>query len=433
MTIIDRRLNPQGRSLANRQRFLRRARAHIKKAVEDVASRRGIQDIESGDTIAIPLDGIEEPSFRHASRSGRREIVLPGNHDFVEGDRIQRPSGGAGAGRRGSPDGEGEDSFRFVLSREEFLDIFLDDLELPDLDKHRNKQTPVTTPMLAGFTISGAPANLNVIRTLRNSLARRTALRRPRPAEIEALGQEIAALEAAGADADPDLLAECRARLALLERRSRLIPFVDPIDVRYNRFQQVPRPIAQAVMFCLMDVSGSMTESMKDLAKRFFILLYLFLRRRYQAVEVVFIRHSHQAREVDEQTFFYGTETGGTVVSTALEEMRRVLNERFPSAEWNIYGAQASDGDNLISDNAHTAELLTDVILPQCQYYAYLEVASEHEHATGLHGRPSDLWRVYEHIAQQDPVLALRRVHAAKDIVPVFRDLFMPRRAKATA
>ena len=140
--------------------------------------------------------------------------------------------------------------------------------------------------------------------------------------------------------------------------------YIDPLDVRYRRFEAHPKPVAQAVMFCLMDVSGSMTEHMKDLAKRFYVLLYIFLKRRYKNVEVVFIRHTHQASEVDEETFFNSPETGGTVVSTALEEMQRVINERYSPDNWNIYAAQASDGDNTASDNDKTAALLTKIILP---------------------------------------------------------------------
>ena len=108
-------------------------------------------------------------------------------------------------------------------------------------------------------------------------------------------------------------------------------------------------------MFCLMDVSGSMTEHMKDLAKRFYVLLYIFLKRRYKHVDVVFIRHTHEAPEVDEDTFFHSPETGGTVVSTALEEMQRVVAERYDPDSWNIYAAQASDGDNTATDNDQTA------------------------------------------------------------------------------
>ena len=102
-------------------------------------------------------------------------------------------------------------------------------------------------------------------------------------------------------------------------------------------------------MFCLMDVSGSMTEHMKDLAKRFYMLLYVFLKRRYRHVEIVFIRHTDRAEEVDEETFFHGPASGGTLVSSALQAMHDIVRSRFRPADWNIYAAQASDGDNSYS------------------------------------------------------------------------------------
>jgi len=232
----------------------------------------------------------------------------------------------------------------------------------------------------------------------------------------------LAEAEARG-DSEADL-AEMRRELEHKLLRSKRIPFIDPIDVRYNRFEAVPKPIAQAVMFCLMDVSGSMTEHMKDLAKRFFMLLYLFLKRRYRSVDIVFIRHTHEAKEVDEDTFFYSTETGGTVVSTALEEMQRVVQERYPEGDWNIYAAQASDGDNMSSDNARSAGLLREVILPLCQYFAYIEVAAEHNMGLSALGRETELWRTYKMVQRPDLPLAMRRVRSRREIFPVFRDLF---------
>jgi uncharacterized protein len=430
MNIIDRRLNPKGKSLANRQRFLRRARAQIVKAVREASGSRSIQDIANGEKISIPADGLREPSFRRASEGGIRDYVVPGNKDFVEGDRIKKPEqeNGDGGGSEGSPDGEGQDDFAFVLSRDEFLDIFLDDLELPDLVKKKLKQTESTTPTRAGYSVTGSPANLNIVRTMRNSLSRRIALRRPKPDELAELEEEIRQLEESGAD--PERLSQLRVEFDRLVSRTRRIPYIDPLDVRYSRFEHVPKPVTQAVMFCLMDVSGSMTEHMKDLAKRFFMLLYLFLTRRYRHVDVVFIRHTHEAEEVDEDTFFYSTETGGTVVSTALEEMRKVIHDRYSPADWNIYCAQASDGDNTSSDNARTAALLEEAILPHTQYFAYIEVGAEYKDWLG---RDSDLWRTYKEVGQHADNFAMRRVRVRSQIFPVFRDLFSRERGDSAA
>jgi len=424
MNIVDRRLNPKGKSLANRQRFIRRAKDLIRKAVRESSGQRGIKDVESGGEILIPRDGVREPALRRAPTGGAREHVLPGNKEYVEGDGIPRPpSGGRGGGTEGSLDGEGEDSFLFALSRDEFLDLFLEDLELPDLAKRRLTESVSTTWSRAGYSVSGSPANLSLTRTMRNSLSRRIALRRPKPEEIARLREEIAAEEALGGQTPR--LAELRGQLERELRRSQYIPYIDPIDVRYRRYEATPKPVTRAVMFCLMDVSGSMTESMKDLAKRFFSLLYVFLNRRYAHVDIVFIRHTHHAQEVDEDTFFHSPETGGTVVSTALEEMHRVVRQRYAPEDWNIYAAQASDGDNASSDNARAAALLTDVILPLCQYYAYVEVGREGEPLRlGSGGRDSELWRTYNLVARPGAPLAMRKVRDRRDIYPVFRELF---------
>jgi uncharacterized protein len=433
MYIIDRRLNPGGKSLANRQRFLRRARALVRRAVRDSSKDRSIKDLQHGGEVSIPGDGVREPKLRRAASGGRREHVLPGNKRFVEGDAIPRPpGGGGGGGSQGSPDGEGEDDFRFVLSQDEYLDLFLDDLELPDLAKRRVATTENPAWRRAGYSVTGSPANLSLTRTMRNSLSRRIALRRPKAEEVRALEAEIADLERTGED--PERLEELRAALALALQRSKRIPYIDPIDLRYRQFDTYPRPIAQAVMFCLMDVSGSMTEHMKDLAKRFYALLYIFLKRRYRNVEVVFIRHTHEAEEVDEDTFFHSTETGGTVVSTAFEEMLRVVAARFRPEDWNIYAAQASDGDNTSSDNDKTAHLLTDEILPLCQYYAYLEVGREEDMVPmGFAPRQSDLWRTYEALRENGAAFAMRKVQHRRDIYPVFRDLFQRKSERAGA
>jgi uncharacterized sporulation protein YeaH/YhbH (DUF444 family) len=431
MNIVDRRLNPGGKSLGNRQRFLRRAQALVRRAVRDQSRERGIREMDQGGEIAIPRDGVREPSFRRSAGSGVREHVLPGNKHFIEGDTIPRPSGaGGGDGSEGAQDGGGEDEFRFVLSQDEFLALFLDDLELPDLAKQRVEGIAHQVWRRAGYSVSGSPANLSLSRTMRQSLSRRIALNRPKPEEIEALQAEIVARARDGA---PEAeLARMREQIATLERRRTLISFIDPIDLRYRQYEPHPKPIAQAVMVCLMDVSGSMTEHMKDLAKRFFALLYIFLKRRYKDVAVVFIRHTHTAEEVDEDTFFNATETGGTVVSTALEAMVRVVRERYRPEDWNIYAAQASDGDNAPNDNDKAVSLLREGILPISQYFAYLEVKPEDEpSALALGSRASDLWRAYEAIKATEPRFAMRQVRHRGEIFPVFRELFKKRAAGA--
>jgi len=439
--IVDRRKNPKGKSLGNRQRFMRRAKAQIKKAVEDTIRTRGITDINSGDSITIPGKTLHEPGFHHARRGGDRNYVLPGNKKFVPGDRIARPQSGDGGagGSQASPDGDGEDEFQFSLTRDEFLDIFFEDLELPDLLKKSLKQTTAYRTARAGFSVEGTPSNLSLVRTMRNSLARRIGLRRPKTAQVRDLEDRIAALQAKAekrpsgklTKTDEDTLHILLAELEEAKRRMKAIPFIDPIDTRFNQFQQIPDPNTQAVMFCLMDVSGSMSEQMKELAKRFFMLLHLFLHRRYEHVDVVFIRHTSRAAEVDEETFFYSRETGGTIVSTALEEMKRVLRDRYPTDQWNIYAAQASDGDNYSNDGVKCTALLAEDLLPKCQYYAYIEITDEREAEifSSAEGETA-LWKAYAPVARTNARFALKRVTKAADIFPVFRELFAKNRAE---
>jgi uncharacterized sporulation protein YeaH/YhbH (DUF444 family) len=427
MQIVDRRLNPGSKSLENRQRFLRRAKAMVQRAVRETSHNREIRDILEGGEVAIPLDGVSEPRFRRGP-GGIRDHVLPGNKDFLAGDRIKRPPAGSGqGGAEGRTDGEGEDAFRFVLTREEFLDLFLDDLELPDLAKRRLTETEPEGIKRAGYSPTGSPANLALTRSMRQALARRVALRRPTSSQVASLQEEM---EAA---ADEDERAEISAKIEALGAKIRRIPYIDPVDLRYRRFEVCPKPVAQAVMFCLMDVSGSMSEHMKDLAKRFFTLLYLFLTRRYKRVEIVFIRHTHAAEEVDEETFFYSPASGGTVVSSALEEMRRIVAARYRPDDWNIYAAQASDGDNSRSDEAETMRLMTEAILPVTQYFAYVERGEDRPH--GAHGahRETSLWNTYHRLSAEGHPIAMSRVTSRREIFPVFRDLFQPRQSERMA
>ena len=424
MNLIDRRLNTNGKSLANRQRFLRRAKALVKQAVRENSKGRGVRDIDQGGEVSIPVDGLREPRLHRASSGGSREVVLPGNKKYLQGDKISKPKGGeGGSGADGSDDASGQDDFRFALSQDEYLDLFFEDLELPDLAKKTLAKSENVSLQRAGYSVAGSPSNLSLTLTMRNSMSRRIALRRPTPEEIGKLEVEIAALEVS--EGETTRVAELRERLDFLVRRSRRVPYIDPRDLRYRRFQPVPKPVAQAVMFCLMDTSASMTEHMKDVAKRFFTLLYIFLKRRYRHVEIVFIRHTHEAEEVDEETFFQSPETGGTLVSSALEEMIRIVHQRYPRENWNIYAAQASDGDNSSRDGEKTAALLREGILPLCQYFAYLEVGPENERGSiGFVTRKTELWRTYELLRERGAQFAMRKVSHRADIYPVFRELF---------
>jgi uncharacterized protein len=414
--VIDRRLSGKNKSIGNRERFLRRYRDQIKEAVRKAVGDRSIHNIEEGTDITLPRRDVNEPVFGHAP-GGTREMVHPGNKEFVRGDKIQRPQGGGGGGGNGSgasPDGQSEDDFTFRITREEFMNYFFDDLALPRLIRTQLlADVPEWKTRRAGFVSEGNPTSLHVVRSMRVALGRRIAMGGDARVELRRLEEVLRQMEQ-DRHVSPTELAAVREEVAQLRQRLKRVPFLDPFDLRFRNRVREPMPTSKAAMFCLMDVSGSMDEARKDLAKRFFILLYLFLTRHYQQTDVIFIRHHTQAAEVTEDEFFHATESGGTVVSSALTLMHEIVRERYTGSEWNIYGAQASDGDNWQQDSSKCRELLENKLLPLCRYFAYVQVADEDQ----------NLWEEYTRVRDANPHFAMQKIVTPAQIFPVFRDLF---------
>jgi uncharacterized sporulation protein YeaH/YhbH (DUF444 family) len=418
--IVDRRFDSKNKSSVNRGRFIRRFKGQIRKAVADAINHRGIRDLDNGEKIGIPGKDIAEPQFGHG-RGGVWETVNPGNDRFSSGDQVDRPQGGSGGkgGSQASNDGEGLDEFVFTLTRDEFLDIFFDELALPNLVKRQLARIDQYRSVRAGYTQSGVPTNINLARTMRGAAGRRIAIGGPYAAQLRALKDELKALLENARPEDEPEIERVHREIAKLRAKIEALPFIDTFDLRYNNRVRVAVPTTQAVMFCLLDVSGSMDEGRKNIAKRFFMLLYLFLTRNYEHIEVVFIRHHTVASEVDEDDFFTSRESGGTVVSSALELMRDIVVARYPSNLWNIYGAQASDGDNWNDDSPHCRELLESSLLPLTQYFAYIEITD---------GPPQNLWDEYQKLQATHPEhFAMQRIADVTDIYPVFRELFKRR------
>ncbi len=424
MRVVDRRGDPPGRSAVNRERFIRRFKDEIKRAVDDEIGKRGIADVGKGSRISIPGRGLKEPHLQHDHKTGSRDFVLPGNHEYIPGDTIDRPGGGEGGGDGNEPgQGESRDNFAFVLSRDELLQLFFDDLELPNLERTRIGDVTYIHTRRAGYSRDGVLANLSPALTMRMSIARRIALRGGIARQLDELEREIEEL----APFEVERRTELEEEIAQLRARREQLPFLEEIDRRFRARQPVAAPATRAVMLCLMDVSGSMDERKKDLAKRFFALLYLFLERKYSAVEVVFIRHTETAQEVDEKMFFHDPQSGGTLVMPALQLTQKVIDTRFAGPDWNIYIAQASDGDCGEEDAQRCAGYLQTELLPRVRYFAYIDIPSSNP--GGWFSRPSDLWQCYESVA--DSGFAMRKVHDRRDIWPVFRELFARKEATA--
>ncbi|MBL4608905.1 MAG: YeaH/YhbH family protein, partial [Pseudomonadales bacterium] len=346
-------------------------------------------------------------------------IVHPGNKELVKGDKIPRQSGGGGSGGEGdaSDSGEGEDEFAFQITQDEFLEFLFDDLELPNLVKRQLSGAESFKQVHGGIISEGSPNRINIGRSMRSATARRMALGSASKKKLRLLDTELKEmLERDFSNQDQTRIKELNIEIEKLQKKIKRIPFIDTFDLRYNLKIKQPQPVAKAVMFCAMDVSGSMTQVTKDIAKRFYILLYMFLKRNYKKIDVVFIRHHTIAKEVDEEEFFYSRETGGTIVSSALKLMNEIIEERYSPEEWNIYTAQASDGDNWNDDSPVCSKILTENILPVSQYFAYLEITPRQHQA---------LWHEYEKLQAAHPdEFAMQQLVSAADIFPVFRELF---------
>jgi uncharacterized sporulation protein YeaH/YhbH (DUF444 family) len=413
---IDRRLNSKNKSTVNRQRFLRRYKNQIKKSVSEAINQRGVTDINSGESIIIPKRDLSEPTF-HQGDGGVKDRVHPGNDQFSTGDRIPRPpkqQGGGGGQGEASDSGEGEDEFTFSISKEEYLNLLFEDLELPNLEKNQLDKLIEYKTVRSGFCAEGVASNIDIVKSLQGSIARRIAMTSSKRKQLKALEEALLALT----KDKHDNIQEKRAlttEIETLKGKIAKVPFIDTFDLRFRNYAKQAVPTSKAVMFCLMDVSGSMDQATKEMAKRFYILLYLFLSRTYKNIDVVYIRHHTQAKEVNEHEFFYSQETGGTIASSALELMNDIITDRYNDNQWNIYGAQASDGDNWADDSPRCQTILEQQILPKSRYFSYIEI-TQRAHQT--------LWKHYQHVEDSHANFAMQHIKSVADIYPVFRELF---------
>lgn len=443
--IIDRRKTAnRDRTSENRGRLLRRYKGAIKEQMPKILGDRKLLDNikGGGGRVVIPKKDLSEPQFVYGE-GGLKDTVLPGNDRWAEYDTIEKEQDGEGSPGTEGPDGL--DEFSVILSREEFLRILFDDCELPFMvDTLVQKQTDITHEN-AGFQVSGSPNRLSIIRSFKHSKMRRLGIGTMLQAEIDELRQQQADLEEGALTLQDKLAVEPQAaaiqeRIGELERRKLLLPLFDDTDLRYRCRVEKKVPKTHATMIMIMDNSGSMGEREKTIARKFFILLYLFLSQNYDQIDMRFISHTTQAKEMDEKEFFETHENGGTIVSSALDLLVDVLDGEdtagTPAAvrgggslkgKTNIYVAQISDGDNTETDNGTCSELLRDDILPFVNYFAYVQVEQEGSNPlSGLlsYARRNTLWTTYEDVSKDHPNHVNKRVTHERDIFGVFRAFF---------
>lgn len=418
INIIDRRKNPKGKSSENRQRFIKRISGQIKKALPDIVKNTNVKDITSKDkNVKVPVKGIKEPQFTYDKDTGDKKHVHPGNKEYVEGDKIKKPQGGQGkGGRQGSNDPSiTEDEFTVSISKDEFLDFFFQDLELPDMVKKHLDSIVDFKQKRAGYSNQGTPNRLNVVRSYKNSMARRMATGIFFDKKIKEIEDKLQ-----DQSLSMDEIEFLEKELDRFKKMKLSVSFMEEVDLQYNNFDKVAIPTTSAVMFCIMDISGSMGEKEKDISKRFFMLLYMFLTKQYEKIDIVFIRHHTQAKEVDEEEFFNSRESGGTIVAPALELMRDIIKDRY-SKNWNIYAAQASDGDVWNKADADDCYKILDMdILNQIQYMIYIEVCRDND---------GDLWSNYKALSDKRRNFEVGKIGEVSEIWTVFQDFFKKKTA----
>lgn len=432
--IIDRRKNDKGKSSVNRRKFISRVKGILKDGVKDLVRDGNIRDLvtSGGKKVRVPARNLEEPTFHHDD-TGVRDLVRPGNDRYVPGDKWRRKPQGRGLGNGASADGDGEDAFTFHLTKDEFLELFFENCELPDLVKQNLAILTEEVMQRHGFTSESSPAMLNIMRSMRNAKGRRSGLRAMKTKKLRALEQqeqdlikEISTRQRAGLDVSVEQTALERVRkdIEVVKRRIKAVPFLDPLDLKYNNWTKASIPKAQAAMVCLMDVSGSMDERKKELAKTFYLLLYLFLTRDYDHIAIEWITYHSTAQVVTEDEFFYGHETGGTVTSVGLELACETIAEKYPPALWNVYLAHASDGDNYGDDNVVVKDIVTEKLLPTLQYYAYVQINPDELSHLSFGDEDDKLWSIYHPLSEQHRNVGAGMIATESDVYPVFTKLF---------
>jgi uncharacterized sporulation protein YeaH/YhbH (DUF444 family) len=438
---IDRRKAGRGKSLPNRQKLIKRVKQFIKQASPQNIGNSGVSS-NNNTTSPVRVTGsaLEEPRFAYA-RGGIDTIIVIGNKEYNRGDEIQVPDAEDGSAV-GQPGESGEDSFIVNVAKDEFLNLFFEDCELPNLTNEKYTEKLDKTQQPSGFSSVGSPAQLSVIRTYKQSLGRRWALMRPYKDELEELQKQLNDAEEKHKLEQTKELEDERSKLeqkiiAIKEKIYFLNSF-DKSDLRFRKKEAKPLKTVDAVLIMVMDISGSMDEYKKTIARRWFALLYAFIKKRYNNTELVFIAHTDEAFEMSEDDFFTTKMNGGTKVSSALELVNSIIKSRYDCNKTNIYISHASDGDNWDEDNEVVVSQMIgeDAIMEKTQMFSYIEVGKQRLGTAGMWfsntltaaNQNTSLWEAYDkarlkHSAKSRK-MTLSIIETPDECYQVFKNVF---------
>lgn len=427
---IDRRKAGRGKSSPNRQKLIRRIKNFIKTSQPQNIGAGGVSGTAAKNTTPVKVTGaaLEEPWFAY-SQDGDHTMVIIGNDEYDRGDEIRLPEEEESQGGSGPGDG-GEDEFIVNVARDEFLDLFYEDCELPNLVNEKYTEKLDNKFQQAGFSTNGNPSQLSVIRTYKQSLGRRWALMKPHRDEIEILEAELLALEEQlqknpSSESIKSEMLRVQERIKELQDKISFLNSFDKSDLRFRKKEAKPLKTVDAVLIMVMDISGSMDESKKTIARRWFALLYAFIKRRYGNTELVFIAHTDEAFEMNEADFFSTRVNGGTCVSPASKMINQIIKERYDPNQTNIYVSHASDGDNWISDNPLVVEEMTGAggMMNKLQFFSYVEVGGRFNSSWSSNA-DTTLWEAYSLVRDRSKHMSLAIIESADDCYSIFKRVF---------
>ena len=332
------------RSAADRVRHKKKIDKAIKDSIKDVIAEESIIGQNGKKKIRIPVKGIKEYRFIYGNNEKNHQVGSAGKHNVKRGQKVSQKraqkSGNAGPGNE-----DGEDKYEVEITLEELAEYLFSDLELPELEKKRFRYISEDSLKRKGYRFEGIRPRLSKKETLKRKIRRKKK-----------------AIGAGTYDPDND------------ER----FPF-HKSDLKYHYMKPKPKENTAAVVFFLMDVSGSMTTKKKYIARSYFFLLYQFLRHKYDKIEVVFISHTVNAKRVTEDEFFQRISVGGTMMSSALEAETEIINKEYHPDSWNIYTFYAGDGENWPDDNKKAINLLNS-LKDNNQMIVYAEINESRVH-----------------------------------------------------
>ena len=384
MSIFRKHSTNADRSATDRRRHKEKIEKAIKEGIHDIVAEESIIGQDGKKKIKIPVRGIKEYQFVYGRGQGSKGVGAAPGSDIKKGQVIKK--GQKSQGKGGKPDKPGneagEEFYEVEVTLDELAKYLFDDLNLPDLEKKANTTVVAEKIKRKGYRSKGIRTRLSKKETLKNKIRRQKRAQKNGTFDSES-GERF--------------------------------PFHED-DLKYKHIEVTKKPITNAVIYFIMDTSGSMTKDKKFLARSFMFLLYQFIRYKYSSVETVFISHSTTAQEVSEDDFFKKGSSGGTYISSGLKMALDITETRFNPASWNIYTFHCSDGENWPEDNEKSIELM-DQLAKISQLAGYVQIKAEN-----IWG--DEMSKIFEPVEKTNSNFKVLKIFDKEDVWPEFSKLF---------